>query len=125
MSRILSRGNKETEIALAKLLHAAGIKGWRRHLPTLGKPDFTFPKERVVIFVDGCFWHSCPKHSNLPVNNRAFWQQKLSANTVRDRLVTRRLRSSGWCVLRIWEHELMKKNEARCIQRIKRRLAPV
>src|SRR6267154_5402416 len=63
--------------------------------------------------VDGCFWHACPKHSNLPVNNRPFWRRKLSANKKRDLLVIRTLRKTGWSVLRIWEHELSRKNETR------------
>jgi DNA mismatch endonuclease (patch repair protein) len=74
------------------------------------------------LFVDGCFWHGCPKHSNIPTNNRIFWCRKLSANRVRDRFVTSKLRGSGWHVLRIWEHDLTRKNESRCIQQIKRRL---
>jgi len=79
MSRIRGRGNKETELALAKLLRAARISGWRRHSSIIGRPDFTFHKERVVIFVDGCFWHCCPKHSNLPAQNRAFWRKNSQA----------------------------------------------
>src|SRR5688500_1907499 len=71
MSRIRGRGNKDTELALAALLRRNGIAGWRRHQPVFGKPDFVFPKLRLAIFVDGCFWHCCPGHSNLPVNNRA------------------------------------------------------
>ncbi len=122
MSRIRGRGNKETELALAKLLRAACITGWRRHTSLLGRPDFTFRKERVVIFVDGCFWHGCPNHSNVPANNRAFWSKKLSANKARDRLVTRTLRQIGWRVLRIWEHELGRKNVTRLLQRISRAL---
>lgn len=118
MSRIRGRDNKDTEIALAKLLRRHGIKGWRRYQPLLGKPDFVFRSARLALFVDGCFWHGCPKHSTMPVNNRAFWLRKLSANKVRDRLVTLQLRASGWRVLRIWEHELVRKNAACCIQRI-------
>lgn len=106
MSRIRGRGNKATEVALAKLLRAEGITGWRRHLPLVGKPDFAFPKQRVVIFVDGCFWHRCPKHSNLPRNNADFWKAKLQGNVRRDRLVTKQLRAAGWHVLRVWEHQL-------------------
>ena len=121
MSRIRGRGNKDTELALAKLLRAAGITGWRRHVALLGKPDFTFRRQRVVVFVDGCFWHACPKHSNLPVGNRAFWEKKLSANKNRDRLVTRTLRREGWCVIRIWEHDLRK--PARVLTRIRKALA--
>ncbi|MGI8966507.1 MAG: DUF559 domain-containing protein, partial [Limisphaerales bacterium] len=74
------------------------------------------------ILVDGCFWHCCPKHSNLPVNNRHFWERKLKANQERDRLATRTLRSLGWRVLRIWEHELARKNERRLLSRLRRAL---
>ncbi len=108
MSRIRGRGNKETEVALAKLLRAHGITGWRRHTMLTGRPDFTFRKLRVVVFVDGCFWHGCPKHANMPANNRAFWRKKLTGNAARDRLVTRTLRQQGWRVVRVWEHELRK-----------------
>ena len=123
MSRIRGRGNKETEVALAKLLRAAGIGRWRRHQSVFGRPDFIFRAARLAVFVDGCFWHGCPKHSNMPANNRAFWRRKLLANKARDLLVTRALRSRGWHVLRIWEHELLRKNEVRCVLRIQRILA--
>lgn len=118
MSRILGRGNKATEIALARLLRANGITGWRRHLALFGKPDFTFSKQRVVVFVDGCFWHGCPKHGNMPTNNARFWAKKLSANKARDQLATRTLRNQGWRVLRIWQHELGRKNVPRVLHRI-------
>ncbi len=62
MAAIRSKGNKDTELRLAFILRAYGIKGWRRHYPLPGKPDFVFPKQRLAVFVDGCFWHSCPKH---------------------------------------------------------------
>lgn len=106
MSRIRGRGNKETEIALARIFRAERITGWRRHTALIGRPDFAFRTQRLVIFVDGCFWHGCPKHSNMPANNRTFWMKKLTGNQVRDRLVTRTLRKEGWRVVRIWEHEL-------------------
>ena len=121
MSRIRGRGNKETELALAKLLRKHRITGWRRHLAVFGKPDFSFPKLRVAVFVDGCFWHGCPKHANTPVNNRAFWQRKLAANRARDRKVNRTLWSRGWHVVRLWEHEL--RNPERCLRRIMRALS--
>jgi DNA mismatch endonuclease (patch repair protein) len=117
MSRIRGRGNKETEIVLAVLLRRNGITGWRRHLPLLGRPDVAFPKYKIAVFVDGCFWHGCPKHSNMPINNRAFWVRKLSGNKSRDTLVTRTLRKNGWQVLRIWEHDLTKRPAA-CIRKI-------
>jgi|SRR5208282_2483183 len=120
MSRIRGGGNKDTELALAKLLRRHGITGWRRNQPVFGKPDFVFPKFKLALFVDGCFWHGCPKHATKPKNNRVFWRRKLSANKARDRLVTRALRRAGWRVLRIWEHEFAKKNESRLLRRIQR-----
>ena len=64
MSRIRGRGNKDTELALAKLLRRHRITGWRRNQPVFGKPDFVFPKLKLAVFVDGCFWHGCPKHAS-------------------------------------------------------------
>jgi len=119
MSRIRGHGNKETELALVKLFRANGITGWRRHQPLFGKPDFTFRRERVIVFVDGCFWHGCPRHSNMPVNNRRFWEKKLTANKRRDRLVTKTLRQQGWRVLRIWEHDLTTNKKA-VVRKMKR-----
>lgn len=126
MSRIRGRANASTELTLAAALRRAGIKGWRRHLvvtvapgrldqPTTRsrlavKPDFVFRKERMAVFVDGCFWHQCPFHSNLPANNREFWQQKLQRNVQRDMSSSRALRRAGWRVVRIWEHQLTSKN---------------
>jgi DNA mismatch endonuclease (patch repair protein) len=106
MSRIRGRGNRETEVALARVLRRHHITGWRRHLPLAGRPDFAFRRERVVVFVDGCFWHKCPKHSNVPENNREVWVEKLTKNVQRDHRVTRALRASGWRVVRVWEHEM-------------------
>ena len=125
MSRIRGRGNKNTEVALAKLLRANGITGWRRHQPVFGKPDFIFREVRLAVFVDGCFWHGCPRHASIPKSNGAFWRRKLAANKARDRLVTRTLRARGWHVLRIWEHELARKNEARLMRRVRRSLQAV
>ncbi len=120
MSRIRGRGNKDTEVALAKLFRRHRINGWRRNQKIFGKPDFIFHKLKLAIFVDGCFWHCCPKHSNVPVGNRAFWERKLMSNRARDLLVTRTLRARGWRVMRVWEHELSRKNEIRLVRRIRR-----
>jgi DNA mismatch endonuclease (patch repair protein) len=120
MSRVRSRGNKDTELALAKLFRRNKIPGWRRNLKIFGKPDFIFPKLKLAIFVDGCFWHGCPKHETKPKNNRIFWKNKFARNKARDLLVTRTLRSQGWRVLRSWEHELGRKNEASLLKRIQR-----
>ena len=129
MSRIRSRGNQATELALMRVFRAEGITGWRRHFEIRkaesGKqkfkvrPDFVFPKLRVAVFVDGCFWHGCPKHGTKPKSNAAFWRKKFARNIARDRLVTQTLRRDGRRVLRIWEHELARKNEARLLRRIR------
>jgi DNA mismatch endonuclease (patch repair protein) len=66
MSRIRGKGNEKTEVRLAKLMRKAGIRGWRRHLPIPGRPDFSFRQQKVAVFVDGCFWHGCPRCFRLP-----------------------------------------------------------
>lgn len=118
MSRIGGHGNKDIELALLRLFRAHRITGWRRRQPVFGKPDFVFPKLKLAVFVDGCFWHGCPRHATQPKNNAAFWRKKFAANQARDRLVTRTLRTRGWQVLRIWEHELHRRREGRLIHRI-------
>jgi len=123
MSRIRSRGNKDTELALADLFQRHRITGWRRHQNVFGKPDFVFPKFKLAVFVDGCFWHHCPIHGTQPKGNRSFWKRKFARNQARARLVNRTLRLAGWRVLRIWEHELVRKNESRSSQRIRRALS--
>lgn len=120
MSRIRGKGNKDTEVALAKLFRANGITGWRRHYPILGRPDFAFPKHKLAVFVDGCFWHGCPKHGTQPKGNRKFWFAKLEANKGRDRKVNRLLRAKGWRVLRIWEHDLSRSQSTGAVRRVLR-----
>ena len=117
MSRIRGRGNKETEIALMKLLRRHHVTGWRRNQNVFGRPDFLFRRNRLALFVDGCFWHGCPKHCKIPAGNRAFWKKKFAANKTHDRRVNRELRKIGWRVIRIWEHDLAKRGAA-CIRKI-------
>src|SRR5579862_5643579 len=119
MARVRGRGNKATEMALAAFFRRHGIAGWRRHVQVFGNPDFVFAKSRVAVFVDGCFWHSCPKHASQPTSNQEFWTAKLARNKARDGLVTRRLRQSGWRVLRVWQHELSLNNEHRLLRRLR------
>ncbi|GHE08385.1 very short patch repair endonuclease [Klenkia taihuensis] len=69
------------------------------------RPDIVFTRQRVTIFVDGCFWHSCPVHATAPKSNSDWWAAKLQRNVVRDRETDDRLRALGWTVLRFWEHE--------------------
>jgi DNA mismatch endonuclease, patch repair protein len=123
MARIRSRGNRATELAFAKLLRAQGFTGWRRHLAIKlqsdpgakrksgqVRPDFVFKDRRVAVFIDGCFWHGCPLHCTSPDANRDFWGKKLKVNRTRDRLVNRLLRRQRWTVLRLWEHQLSRKD---------------
>ena len=121
MSRIRGKGNQNTEIALLRLMRSQRITGWRRGQPVYGRPDFVFRRQRLAVFVDGCFWHGCPRHCKQPKTNRAFWMKKLSANKQRDRLVTRTLRGDGWTVIRLWECQLATA-PSRCIGRIVRAL---
>ena len=123
MSRIRSRGNRGTELRLIALMRAHGITGWRRNARLFGKPDFVFRAARLAVFVDGCFWHACPRHATMPRNNRAFWKAKLTRNAARDREVTRALRKVGWRVLRVWECALSAKRATATIRRIVRALA--
>jgi DNA mismatch endonuclease (patch repair protein) len=137
MSRIRSRGNKDTELVLAQFFRRHHITGWRRHLqlrlPILHprssiliftvRPDFVFRQSRLAIFVDGCFWHGCPKHGTKPKGNAAFWRRKITGNQTRDRLVNRTLRRARWRVLRLWEHTLRqattgKKHKLRLLKRL-------
>ena len=124
MSRIRSRGNRATELRLIALMRAHGITGWRRNARLFGKPDFVFRAARLAVFVDGCFWHACPRHATMPRSNRAFWKAKLTRNAGRDREVTRTLRKAGWRVLRVWECALSAKRAAATMRRIDRALVP-
>lgn len=112
MGRIGGRGNKSTEWRLRLALVRAGISGWRLHPAELpGNPDFYFPRSRLVIFVDGCFWHRCPRCGHLPKTRRGFWRAKLLTTVKRDREITRTLCAAGLTVLRVWEHELRAERE--------------
>ena len=147
MSAIRSRGNCDTELRLIALMRAHGITGWRRgsvirdqksevgsqkaepgrrkiggkrRVRFAVRPDFVFRSKRLAVFVDGCFWHGCPIHGTKPKNDAAFWRKKIAANQARDQLVNRTLRAQGWKVVRIWEHELARKNERRLLSRLRR-----
>jgi len=104
MSAIRSTGNKTTERRLALLRRQHGFTGWRRHLPLSGRPDFAFRRQKVAVFVDGCFWHGCPRCYIAPRKNRLLWAAKIRRNQERDRGVGAQLRSQGWQVIRTWEH---------------------
>jgi DNA mismatch endonuclease, patch repair protein len=107
MSRTRRRDTKP-EVALRRLLHARGLR-FRVDRPVLHdrrrRADIVFASARVVVFVDGCFWHGCPQHATWPTRNGAFWREKIETNRLRDRDTDARLASAGWDVVRVWEHE--------------------
>lgn len=110
MSRI--RGsNTSPERAVRAGLRAAGVVGYRIHSSLLGKPDVVFPKARLVVFIDGCFWHRCPVDYREPSTRQDFWRKKIEGNVARDRQVNRILASKGWKIMRIWEHEVKEQPE--------------
>jgi DNA mismatch endonuclease (patch repair protein) len=122
MGRIRSRGNKKTELAMLSLLRAHKIWGWRRHQSLPGRPDFVFRHEGVALFVDGCFWHGCPRHYKAPKTRDAFWSEKVATNRRRDLRVTRELRKAGWKVVRVWECDLNRTRRPRVLKRLLRAL---
>lgn len=96
------------EVALRSALHRMGLRFRIDQKPLPGmrsRADIVFRPAKVAVFVDGCFWHSCPEHATIPMNNRDWWTAKLSGNTERDRRVDGLLADAGWFVIRIWEHE--------------------
>ena len=121
MSRIRGSGNRSTELRLIELMRQRGISGWRRGVQLFGKPDFVFRREELCIFVDGCFWHACPKCFSRPKQNADFWLNKIEGNRRRDKRVSRKLRADGWSVCRIYECDLKKKPSA-AIGKIQRML---
>ena len=118
MSRVRSTGNLTTEKRLASLLREAGLTGWRRHQLLTGLPDFVWPKIKVAVFVDGCFWHGHDCGRNLrPRTNAAAWRAKIEGNQARDRRTSRLLRQEGCNVIRVWECQLVR-TPALCVSRI-------
>jgi len=103
MSAIRSEDTKP-EMLLRKALWAKGLR-YRVHYGK-EKIDIAFPSIRLAVFVDGCFWHGCPQHSHLPKSNESYWHPKLKKNIERDLEKEKRLRSEGWHIIRLWEHEI-------------------
>lgn len=110
--------NKNTglEMKLRRALWKTGLR-YRVNSKLPGKPDIVFPKRKLAVFVDGCFWHGCPIHGTKPETNTGFWQTKIKMNMERDLRVTSQLSDLGWTVIRVWEHEI-KKSLAVVVQNI-------
>jgi DNA mismatch endonuclease (patch repair protein) len=95
-------------MALRRALHAMGLRYWVDRPPLTDlrrRADLVFPRARVAVYIDGCFWHSCPEHGTSPKASGAWWRAKLEANRARDADTDRRLDEAGWMTLRVWEHE--------------------
>ena len=121
MAKVKSAHNRSTEKIVRASLVARGARGWRMHARDLpGCPDFVFDREKVAVFVDGCFWHGCPRCYRRPQSSRAYWDAKIAANKRRDRLAAARLRRMGWSAIRVWEHSL--KDLAAAMARIMRKI---
>ena len=113
--------NTKPELLLRSELHKAGLR-FRIHYNLIGKPDIVFPSKRVAVFVDGCYWHGCPKCYKEPKTNTEYWKNKIARNQQRAKTVRRQLNRNGWRVMRVWEHEL-KNNLDKIIKNILKRLS--
>jgi DNA mismatch endonuclease, patch repair protein len=123
MSKVRSRGNQSTEKSVESVLRANKIVGWKKHAKNVpGRPDFYFPKARLAVFVDGCFWHACPKCGRIPKTRVRFWAEKIAGNRRRDNRIHRQLWRNGFRVIRIWEHDLARKGAPRLVKRLLRAL---
>ena len=113
------RRDTKPELALRSALHRAGYRyrcDLRIDLPEgRVRPDIVFTRKRIAVFVDGCFWHSCPEHGSRPSVNQSYWSPKLARNAERDERNTRMLTGAGWVVIRVWEHENVESGMARVV----------
>lgn len=119
MSRVRNK-NTDIEITLRKALWASGIR-YRLNAKLPGKPDLVFAGAKLAVFVDGCYWHGCPKHGQIPQTNESFWREKIGRNVARDAAVNNKLVTDGWRVLRFWEHEI-EGNLRGCVQLVEQAL---
>ena len=103
------KGNKSTELKLIRIFKENNIKGWRRNYKIAGaRPDFVFPKLKITVFADGCFWHGHDCRTLRPKTNQNYWDEKIEKNRERDKAVKERIETKGWKVFRIWECEIKK-----------------
>lgn len=125
MSRVRGKGNRSTEGLVEAALVAAGIGGWIKHPNDVpGRPDFYFPEIQLAVFVDGCFWHACPKcQRRMPTTRAEFWRKKIDGNRRRDQRIRRQLWSQGYHVMRIWEHDLKRDAWLKRLRSMLRKLA--
>ena len=103
------RKDTRPELALRRAVHRRGMRYFVDRAPLANdrrrRADLVFPRKRVAVFMDGCFWHGCPEHTRPPRTNEQWWAAKLRGNVARDRETDARLSAAGWRVVRVWEHE--------------------
>ncbi|HEX9969609.1 MAG TPA: very short patch repair endonuclease, partial [Acidimicrobiales bacterium] len=119
-----ARHDTTPERALRSLLHRQGLRFRLHQRPVAGlrrQADIVFRRAQVAVFVDGCFWHSCPDHATSPKSNGSWWRDKLATNVRRDRDTDERLAEAGWVVVRVWEHEDPVAAAARVAELVRRR----
>lgn len=106
--RLTPSRDTRPEVALRRALHAAGMRYWvdARPVPSVRRTaDVVFPRLRIAVFLDGCYWHGCPDHYVASKSNVSWWRNKIEGNIARDMDTNQRLRHAGWLVVRVWEHE--------------------
>ena len=109
MARVRSRDSK-MEVSFRKELWRRGFRYLKNSVKYFGKPDVVLPKHETVIFLDSCFWHGCEEHCRLPTTRAKFWKDKIERNKRRDDEVNKHYERKGWNVIRVWEHDLKKKD---------------
>jgi DNA mismatch endonuclease (patch repair protein) len=121
MRRIKSR-HTSAELLLRKALWSMGLRGYRVDVESVrGRPDVAFRRAKLAVFVDGCYWHGCPRHCRMPSSNRQYWERKIRRNVERDKAHAGALRKEGWRVLRFWEHQV-RQDSLRAARRVARAL---
>ena len=120
MSQIKGKDTK-SEIIFRKYIWSRGTRGYRTNSKIDGKPDLYFPKKKIAVFIDGCFWHKCPKCFIAPKSNKIFWMDKINGNIRRDRKVNKLLKKDGIRVIRFWEHEITE-NLKECYNKLKKEI---
>lgn len=118
MSKVRSKNNKSTELALIKFFKENNITGWKRNYLVKGHPDFVFLDKKIAIFVDGCFWHGHNCRNTRPSDNAEYWQKKRERNIKHDKEITALFENRGWTVIRIWECEFKKKNRMLLLKKL-------
>ena len=119
MRKVKSNRNKSTELRLIEEFKKRSLVGWRRNVRLFGRPDFVFPKLRIAVFVDGCFWHGHRCRNTTPKDHAEYWRIKIERNQLRDRAVTERLTKLGYLVIRIWECDFKKANVAKLEEKLR------